>query len=207
MWLLGFLLTRTLTSPCLGHEPKVRVATSTILELICFHHYVCFQFVCFLRYGLVCYVSEMKTLGIYMSLKGYVSNSKYFWIIMLLKCDILGETCFWKDLVFFLGDIFMDTLVIMKWCFGRICLWKAIILWSYVSGNYFWKILIFCFYVSPNPCFSIIMSQHLCVFGGIFTCVSSTKRYFYIIVLDSKFHCEQVLNLSLYFLVFLLNAN
>jgi hypothetical protein len=56
----------------------------------------------------------MKTLGIYMSLKGYVSNSKYFWIIMLLKSDILGETCFWKDLVFFLGDIFMDTLVIMK---------------------------------------------------------------------------------------------
>jgi hypothetical protein len=33
------------------------------------------------------------------------------------------------------------------------------------------------------------------------------QKVFHILVLDSKFHCEQVLNLSFYLLVFLLNAN
>lgn len=89
-----------------------------------------------------------------------------------------GETCFWKDLVFFGGGYVYWALVIMKWCFGCICLWKAILLWGYILGDFFWRILIFSLYVYPNPCCSIIMFQHLCVFGGIFTCVSSTKRYF-----------------------------
>jgi len=205
MWLSSFLLARTFACPYLGCEPKVRVTTNTILELICFHHNVYFQFFNFLN-DLIFYVLEMRTLGIYMSLEGYVSNSKYFWIVMLLKCDISGEKCFWKYLI-----VFSRGYIYGYPCYYKVMFWVHM----FVEGHYFMKLCFRGLFLENldflSLCFSKSMFQYhvstfMCFWRDIYMCVTYQK-VFYMIVLDSKFHCKQVLNLSLYLLVFLLNAN
>jgi hypothetical protein len=130
----------------------VGIDVSTILELICFHHNACFQFVYFLLYDLVCYVLEMRTLGIYMSVEAYVSNSNFFGLLCYLNVIFWGKHVFEKIWLFFSGGYIYGYP-----CYYEVMFWVHM----FVEGHPSMRLYFGGFFLENFDFFSLCLSKSM----------------------------------------------
>jgi hypothetical protein len=125
-----------------------------------------------------------------MSLEGYVSNSKHFGLLCYLNVIFWGKHVFEKIWLFFSGGYIYGYP-----CYYEVMFWVHM----FVEGHYFMKLCFRGLFLENfdflSLCFSKSMFQYhhvstfMCFWRDIYMCVIYQKAI-YMIVLDSKFHCE-----------------
>ncbi len=132
-------------------------------------------------FGFLCFRNE-NTRHLYVT-RRLCFKFKTFWIVMLLKCDILGETCFWKDLVVFFWGIYLWIPLLLRsdvlgaYVCGR-PLFYEVMFQGIIFGEFWFFVFMFLqIHVSVSSCLNIYVFLegylHVCHLpkGNLYDCI------------------------------------